>query len=194
MTVATHRNTSSLFQVRPASPSDLRIVAQMIAESFHSQNGWWGIFFPLLRLGIYEDLKHRFASPSPHHICLVAVDTQAKTLQNIVGTVELNLRFSDPWMLPKKTFPYLSNLAVHPLYRRKGVASSLLKSCEKVSMAWGFEDIYLHVLENNCKARQLYFKSGYRVQNLEFNWNNFLLRRSQQIFLHKNIRITNRSI
>ncbi|MEM7554046.1 MAG: GNAT family N-acetyltransferase [Cyanobacteria bacterium P01_A01_bin.84] len=186
MTVATDRNTSS-FQIRAASPADLTIVAQMIADSFHSQNGFWGIFFPLLRLGIYEDLRHRFASRVPNHICLVVIDTKAETTQNLVGSVELSLRFSDSWMFPRKSFPYLSNLAVHPQYRRKGVASSLLTSCEKIALTWGFNDIYLHVLQNNYKARQLYFKSGYHVRNVEFNWNTFLLRRSQQIFLHKHL-------
>ncbi len=175
--------TSSQFQIRAAISADLTGVAQIITESFHSQKGMWGWAFPLLRLGIYEDLRHRLALPTPHQVCLVAVDVT----NNLVGTVELSVRFSDSWAQVGKSFPYLSNLAVHPKYRRHGVASELLLSCEKVSQEWGFKDLYLHVLENNYQARQLYFKLGYRAHKVESNWNTYFLRRSRQILLFKHL-------
>ncbi|MBO3461390.1 GNAT family N-acetyltransferase [Aetokthonos hydrillicola] len=179
---------SCQFQMRPATSADLIGVAQIIAESFHSQNGIWAWTFPLIRLGIYEDLKHRFALPAPHQVCLVAVDTTSHEGDNLVGTVELGVRFSDTWTQGGKTFPYLSNLAVHPKYRRQGAASELLAACEKVALSWGFHDLYLHVLEDNHQARELYFKLGYQVHFVESHWNIFLLKRSRQIFLHKRIR------
>ncbi len=179
--------TFSQFQIRAATPTDLTDVAQIITESFHSQKGIWGWTFPLLRLGIYEDLRHRLTLPTPHHVCLVAVDATNTKANNLVGTVELSVRFSDSWTQLGKSFPYLSNLAVHPKYRRHGVASELLMICEKVSQDWGFQDLYLHVLENNYQARQLYFKLGYRVHKLESNWNTYLLRRSRQILLFKHL-------
>lgn len=179
--------TSSQFQIRTATPTDLTDVAQIITESFHSQKGIWGWTFPLLRLGIYEDLRHRLTSPTSHHVCLVAVDTTNSEANNLVGTVELSVRLSDSWTQLGKSFPYLSNLAVHPKYRRYGVASELLMSCEKFSQDWGFQDLFLHVLENNYQARQLYWKLGYRVHKLESNWNTYLLRRSRQILLFKHL-------
>lgn len=179
--------TSWQLQFRVATPADFTGVTQIIAESFHSQKGLWGWAFPLLRLGIYEDLRHRLASPSPHHVCLVAVDTTTGGANNVVGTVELGVRFSDSWTNVSRSFPYLSNLAVHPKYRRHGVATGLLISCEQVCQEWGFKDLYLHVLENNHQARQLYFKLGYRVHKVESHWNLFLLSRSRQIFLHKHL-------
>jgi len=177
---------SSHFQIRPATSTDLTGVAQIIAESFHAQNGIWGWTFPLIRLGIYEDLRHRLASPSPHQVCLVAVDTN-HAANNLVGTVELGVRFSDAWRQVSRTFPYLSNLAVHPKYRRQGAASALLAACDKIAMSWGFQDLYLHVLESNHQAQQLYFKQGYRVYELESHWNTFFVRRSRQMFLHKHL-------
>ncbi|WP_392531196.1 GNAT family N-acetyltransferase [Nostoc sp. C117] len=177
------------FQIRMATPPDLVGVAQIIAESFHSQKGMWGWAFPLLRLGIYEDLRHRMVSPVPRHICLVALDYTTDTVNNLVGTVELGVRYTDLWSQVGLGFPYLSNLAVHPKYRRYGVASALLISCEKISQEWGFQDLYLHVLENNHQARQLYFKLGYRVHKVESNWNTFFLRRSRQMLLHKHLSI-----
>lgn len=176
------------FQVRAAIPADLTDVSQIIAESFHSQNGIWGWTFPLLRLGIYEDLRHRLASASPHHVCLVAIDKCSDdNVDNLVATVELSVRFNDSWRQPTKNFPYLSNLAVSSNYRRQGAASNLLTSCEKLSREWGFEDLYLHVLENNHQARQLYFKLGYKVYQVESNWNTLFFRRSRQILLHKRL-------
>ncbi|AFY35146.1 GNAT family N-acetyltransferase [Calothrix sp. PCC 7507] len=175
-------------QIRAATPADLTSVAQIIAESFHSQQGIWGWAFPVLRLGIYEDLKHRLASPAPHHVCLVAVDTTIGAANNLVGTVEMGVRFSNSWAQVGRSFPYLSNLAVCPKYRRNGVASELLTKCEYVSREWGFQDLYLHVVEDNHQARQLYFKQGYRVDKIESSWNIFLLRYSHQLLLHKYLR------
>lgn len=180
-------SASCQFQIRAATPADLIDVAQIITESFHSHRGIWGWAFPLLRLGIYEDLRHRMASPAPRHVCLVALETTTGEANNLVGSVELGVRYSDSWSQVGVGFPYLSNLAVHPKYRRHGVASGLLTSCEKVSREWGFQDLYLHVLENNHQARQLYFKLGYRVHKVESNWNTFFLRRSSQMLLHKHL-------
>lgn len=174
-------------QIRVATTADLTCIAQIIAESFHCQTGIWGWAFPLFRLGIYEDLRHRLSSAAPHHVCLVAVDTTVSASPQIVGTVEMGVRFSDYWAYTHKSFPYLSNLAVNSKYRRHGVASHLLMSCEQISQEWGFQDLYLHVLENNYQAKQLYFKLGYRVHKVEPRWNTFFFNYSQQLFLHKHI-------
>ena len=180
---------ASQFQIRLCRPADFPGIAQIITESFHSRHGIWGWAFPLLRLGIYEDLRHRLASPAPHHACLVAVQTKAGATSNLIATVELSVRLGDSWTYTgtRKSFAYLSNLAVHPQFRRQGVARELLASCEKVAGEWGFEDLYLHVLENNHQARQLYFKLGYRMHQVESNWNTFFFRRSRQILLYKHL-------
>jgi ribosomal protein S18 acetylase RimI-like enzyme len=185
-------NTRQLF-VRAATMADLDFVAQIIAESFHSQTGFWGWLFPLLRLGIHEDLKHRLATTSPHHICLVAIEN-ISGVDKVIGTVELGVRFCDNWTCTGKSFPYLSNLAVLPQYRRQGAASKLLQQGEKFIQEWGFTDVYLHVLEENHHARQLYLKLGYRVHLVETNLNSFSfmrslrdVSRSRQMFLHKKL-------
>jgi ribosomal protein S18 acetylase RimI-like enzyme len=182
---AAHSNQFQ-FQVRAATGTDLNDVAQIITDSFHSPNGFWGWTLPLLRLGIYEDLRHRLASSAPHNLCLVAIDT-TNLNNHPVGTVELGVRYSDAIAYKSKNFVYLSNLAVHPNYRRLGVAKSLLVGCEKLTKEWGFQDIYLHVLENNHTARQLYFKLGYRVHKVEVGLNTLFFKRARQIMLHKNL-------
>ncbi|MBD2299573.1 GNAT family N-acetyltransferase [Nostoc sp. FACHB-87] len=175
------------FQIRAATATDLTAISQIIAESFHSQTGFWGWAFPLLRLGIYEDFRNRLSSAAPHHTCLVAVHTTVSGANNLVGTVELGVRFPDSWKKNGKSFLYLSNLAVDQKYRRHGVASKLLLSCEKLCEEWGFQDLYLHVLEDNHQARQLYFKLGYKICKVESNWNFFFFQQSRQILLHKRL-------
>lgn len=174
------------FLVRPVGDDEIEAIAQIITESFHSSSGFWGWTFPILRLGIYEDLKHRLLSTKPNQACLVAINT-IESPYLPVGTVELGLRFSDGWTQVGRSFPYLSNLAVHPQFRRRGVASQLLQGCERLVQEWGFKDIYLHVLEQNEQARQLYFQQGYRVKKVEKKCLFWPWSHPRQIFLHKHL-------
>lgn len=171
-------------------------VAETLADSFHSREGVFGWAYPLLRLGIYEDLNNRVRSASPHHICLVAVDLAAQTAADkVAGTVEIAVRAitHKPNYQPNEAYrrsyqyPYLSNLAVHPNHRRRGVARQLLASCEKTALSWGFHNLYLHVLENNHQARQLYFNAGYQLEQVDTSWNSWLLRKPRLLLLHKHL-------
>lgn len=166
--------------IRAAQSEDLTDVAEILADSFHSQQGILGWAYPLLRLGIYEDLRNRLRSTLPHHICLVAAIGD-----RLAGTIEINLRSTASWA--SSPYPYLSNLAVHPSQRRQGVAEQLLLNCERVALSWGFHDLYLHVLENNHQARQLYFKLGYQLHSFDSNWSAWLLRQPRQLLLHKHL-------
>lgn len=194
----------SHFQIRAAQPGDLAGLAEILADSFHSQDGILGWAYPLLRLGIHEDLRNRLRSTLPHHICLVAFDRSVRAAtetcpygagDEVAGTVEMMLRSTSPWASDGNAsaksvgsrYPYLSNLAVRPSHRRRGVAGQLLLSCERVALSWGFQDLYLHVLENNHQARQLYFKLGYRLYQVDSSWGAWLLGRSRQLFLHKHL-------
>lgn len=190
-------NSSSQWQIRPAQPEDVAGVAEILADSFHSREGVFGWTYPLLRLGIYEDVSNRVRSASPQHICLVAVNVAASTNGNkVAGTVEMAVRAialekrSSPHQVQYRRscqYPYLSNLAVHSNYRRRGVAQQLLASCERNALSWGFHDLYLHVLENNHQARQLYFKMGYQLERVDNSWGTLLLSKPRQLLLHKHL-------
>lgn len=187
----------SYLQIRAAQLEDVSSIAEILADSFHSKEGMLGWAYPLLRLGIYEDVRNRLRTYSLHHTCLVAVNGIAKTDaqgklhsngENIVGTLEIAVRPTTlPWGSNYLRYPYLSNLAVRLSDRRQGVGVQLLLSCEQVVKDWGFHDIYLHVLENNYQARQLYFKLGYRLHQIDNSWSNRILGRPQQILLHKHL-------
>ena len=47
------------FLVRIADSKDLTQLADILASSFHSREGFVDWVYPVLRLGIYEDLKNR---------------------------------------------------------------------------------------------------------------------------------------
>jgi ribosomal protein S18 acetylase RimI-like enzyme len=179
-----------------AASKDLTQLADILALSFHGRDGLVDWIYPLLRLGIYEDLKNRLRSRSEHYICLVAevascvpgsLDRQEFPIECLAGTVEMALRSRLAWQVPSSDYPYLSNLAVHPQYRRLGIAQQLLSNCEQTALQWGFSEIYLHVLENNHAARQLYYQAGYRLQQVDWNWSGWLLGQPRRLFLRKQL-------
>jgi ribosomal protein S18 acetylase RimI-like enzyme len=185
---------SSSLQIRAAKPEDLDYLAEILANSFHSRGGITGWLYPLFRLGIYEDLRHRLQSSSFRYVCLVGIYKGSLDDQNpgdrdyVVGTVEMTLRSTNPWRFYNSSgYPYLSNLAVQSEYRRQGVARQLLLACEQIALNWGYQDLYLHVLENNHKARQLYAQLGYRLHQVDSNWACLLLGKPRQMLLHKRL-------
>ncbi len=188
----TPQEASLNLKVRAAEPKDLAALAEIVADSFHPQATIVRWVYPLLRMGIYEDLRTRLRSTSLNHICLVAVisaKTQANYQECLVGTVEIGLRKPPFWLPSNPTYPYISNLAVHRAYRQQGVAQQLLNACERKSSEWGHQDLYLHVLENNHQARQLYLKVGYKLKEIEPSWFCFLFRQPRRLFLQKHLRL-----
>ncbi len=56
---------------------------------------------------------------------------------------------------------YIANIAVHPEYRRKGVACSLINELISYSLEHGLSFITLEVRESNLPAISLYEKYGF---------------------------------
>ena len=179
----------SELKIRSAKLTDVSALADVLAESFHSREGMFAWVYPILRLGIYEDLRTRLTHTPERYLCLVAVvfdPVSAK--EQVVGTVEMGLRSRYPWQLSVATrYPYLSNLAVQSQFRRLGLAQHLLTQCEQKAKLWGFSSIYLHVLENNRPARRLYYKLGYRLQEIDLSWDSILFRQPRRLFLRKRL-------
>lgn len=195
------------------------------------------LLHPILRLGIYEDLRHRLQSYTSPYACVIATYTpgmegdfssdntvnpaevqeaiapsatlsEANPLDSshaaesriastenasthIIGTVEMSVkqRF---WGCSRSKYVYLSNLATRPDYRRRGVASHLLRGCESMARRWGYQDICLHVLDNNKGARSLYQRLGYRIQQSDADLLTWFFNRPRQLLLHKNLQGSNR--
>lgn len=196
-------DSTTAWTVRPAQLADTPRLADILTDGFHSSQGLGSWLNPVFRMGIYEDLRTRLRSTQPHYLCLVAVAkaspdrfTPEGAPEVLGGTVELSLR--SPLTIPLVSVlagkalgpyqsPYISNLAVGTEYRRQGIAQLMLSHCERVAWQWGFQDIYLHVLENNPQARPLYEKMGYRLQGPDPTWLESLLGRPQRLLLRKSL-------
>jgi GNAT superfamily N-acetyltransferase len=185
---------SAAVLVRAVQFKELIEVADILTESFHSQAGINFWLNPLFRLGIYEDLRTRMQSISPHYICLVAIAPDRGNLPNpnppIVGTLEMGINSPSVGQNLSSRCLYLSNLAVSPSYRRQGVAAQLLHRCEEIALEWGFNQLYLTCLENNQAAKQLYFHHGYQLHYIEPYWMSWFFWRPRRMLLHKHLKST----
>jgi ribosomal protein S18 acetylase RimI-like enzyme len=176
--------------IRTAQSDELHSLAEILTNSFHPPQGLMYWISPILKLGIYEDLRHRLRSSSSHYICLVATQSDPSSdneSEDVVGTVEVSLRSTYSWSSMGYRHPYISNLAVKNSCRRKGIARKLLNMCEKIALEWGFKEISLHVLENNYQGKRLYFSSGYELHQVESSLSGWLLQHPKRLLLSKRL-------
>jgi ribosomal protein S18 acetylase RimI-like enzyme len=184
---ATGETASVSVEVRFAQTQDLKNLAEILTDSFFPTAKYWSFLRPIFKLGIYEDLRGRIRSETPYYQCLVVSQTSVTAMGSqeiIVATAEIALKSSSFLTIP---IPYISNLAVSPERRRSGLARKLLLKCEQIAREWGFEELSLHVLDNNLPAQSLYLSSGYRLQKTDGWLLGWLLNRPQKLFLHKKI-------
>lgn len=178
--------------IRAAQLKDLAALVDVISGSFYSRTGLMRWFLPLLRIGVYEDLRYRLRSSLvSDYVCLVAITLpfvdEVAVQPCLVGTVEITLRSTNPFQFRSLPYPYLSNLAVCLDVRRRGVAQKLLVACESIALEGGFQDLYLHVLEDNHQARQLYIKVGYHIVQADPFWRYWLFQQPRRLLLHKRL-------
>jgi ribosomal protein S18 acetylase RimI-like enzyme len=173
--------------IRTVELKDIKGLTDVLTHSFHPRQGLWFWLYPLLKLGISEDLRSRLRSSSPHYRCLVAskvVYEVGAEVEEIVGTAEIAMR---SYAVASDRSPYISNLAVSQVYRRRGIARQLLNGCERVAREWGCQYISLHVLEDNHSAKQLYFTSGYQLHRIECSLSSWLFKRPRRLLLRKKV-------
>lgn len=181
---------STRIRIRHLRLNELQAVAEVITHSFHSCQGVGLLLYPLLKLGIHEDIRLRVSNQNNDSACLVAMIptismNQAK--ETLVGAVELS-RYCTQGRLPQpQQATYISNLAVSPNYRRQGIARQLLKSCEQMTAQWGRQNIFLHVLENNHQAQRLYEQCGYQLYRVEPSLTAVIFNQPRQLLLKKSI-------
>ncbi len=171
--------------IREAQLQDIKALTEVLTLSFHPPTGWLSFLQPILKLGVYEDLRSRLRGTIPYYCCLVAVEknsTLTKTTEKIIGTIELSLKsgFNGHYL-------YISNLAVIQSHRRQGIAKQLLEQCEQIAAKWGYNTLNLHVLDENYAAKKLYLSNGYQVSDTELTWPSWPLFRSQKLLLQKQI-------
>ncbi len=180
----------SACKIRAIGLQDLEPVAEVLANSFYPPKGWQRWLYPVFRFSIYEDLKARLQAGHRYYCCLAAIAPHKQTRQpHIVGTLELSHRYPPTWLWHRPQQMYLSNLAVLHTCRRQGIARQLLAAAEQQTLDWGFHDLYLHVMMDNIRARQLYHNTGYRVHKVETTLLSWINLQPPRLLLRKTLHL-----
>jgi ribosomal protein S18 acetylase RimI-like enzyme len=143
----------------------LAAVADIMMDAFHTEKT------ESLRLYELADLERSFPYAEPDlHQMLVAVivgDDDDDDDEKIAGFVDVDARpcpTNDTIQLPR---PRLSNLAVHPEFRRRGIAAALVQECERFVEQIGpilpgqrrGAELWIRVEETNEAAVAMYTKN-----------------------------------
>ncbi|KAI7842964.1 hypothetical protein COHA_003469 [Chlorella ohadii] len=96
-------------------------------------------------------------------VVLVAEDPSSGALLGsaAVSLAQPEAALPPPFPTTKPRRTYVSNIATLPQHRRKGVATALLRQCERQARLWRRDSLWLHVEMDNAPARQLYERLGY---------------------------------
>jgi GNAT superfamily N-acetyltransferase len=146
-------SSTGAFVIRALRPADARDVMDLLsvafAEEFESAGtdpravrrqlraGGWVQRAPLRRLAWLAGIEYRFFV--------------AEHRDRIVGCAGVMGR----------ALPLLHSVAVHPEFRRRGIAEALVRAAEEGAAADGHDAVALDVLAHNIPARALYAKLGY---------------------------------
>ncbi|MGY6529051.1 MAG: GNAT family N-acetyltransferase [Cyanobacterium sp.] len=171
--------------IRLATSEDIRQIAEVLTYGFHNFSPWMGWLYPLMKMGIAEDLRDRIYSNNSDYCCLIAVIPATTTeKEKIVGTLEISLRKISGWSNKQKS-PYISNLAVKKEFRRQGIATQLLEKCEEIAHNWGHKNLSLHVLAENKTGQTVYLQNGYTIKQEETNLYSLFIKSKRRLLLEK---------
>ena len=85
------------------------------------------------------------------------------TTEKIIGFVDVDKRKGTH--ISEAPRPYLSDLAVHTEFRRRGIAKALIQRCEEQAVDWGEDYLNLRVDQLNDGALKMYEDLEYEKQD-----------------------------
>ena len=101
----------------------------------------------------------------------------AKTGNEIAGFIITQIEIDESTL-----FGHIITVNVSPRYRRKGIATKMLRQIEEMLKEKGIFEIHLEVREDNSAAIKLYQKSGYqktsKLQNYYGNKHGLYLKKT----------------
>lgn len=151
-------------------------VAEIQASAFHSPSPIWDSFvYKIFKAEVLSALLYRIRhSPPDRYACLVA-EPDYHTVESgmhgmsenkLVGVVDATA-FAGKDVLchleGAEECLYVSGIAVSANYRRRKVATVLLKACDFLAFLWGFDYLVLRANVDDVGARTLYARAGYKV-------------------------------
>jgi ribosomal protein S18 acetylase RimI-like enzyme len=160
--------------IRSATSWESEPLASLLLCCFHGGGSFNDFLAHCLKSNLARELTTRLNRPAKDYLCLLAyLDGK------LVATVEMVLkpipsRYQQGFSTDTRHYVYVSNLAVHPRYRRLGIAQRMLHQVEAAAVGWHQPSIRLHVLNHNRAALKLYQSCGYRLEREELDWSNLL--------------------
>lgn len=95
----------------------------------------------------------------------------AETEGYLVGTITIEWNADDRQLADGRTTAHISNLVVHPTYRRRGIGSGLVHAVEAAAAERGNRMVTIGVDRGNGYARGLYERMGYAfVKDINAPW------------------------
>lgn len=175
--------------IRSASVDEAVAIAEVMTLSFNNFNGLTFWMYPLMKMGIAQDVRQRLENHDNNHRGIVAVNVVRigkEIHQEIVGTIELSFHYNKRWH-KQEQYGYIANLAVRKNYRRQGIATQLLSHCETIALEKNFFNLKLHVLSGNSGGQKLYLNNGYRVSQVETDLYSLFVPSKRRLLLAKSL-------
>lgn len=177
---------------------EMDAVADIQSAAFYSPAPIWDSFFYMIfKAEVLVALLYKLRnSPPNRYACLVAetdYDTMDhglanETRQKIVGVVDVTA-YTDKDVLfhlgGAVEYLYVSGIAVGENYRRRKVATVLLKACDFMAFLWGFEYLVLRAYKDDVAARTLYSRAGYQVVTEDPPWASIWIGKKQRVLMVK---------
>nr|CAD1818158.1 unnamed protein product [Ananas comosus var. bracteatus] len=142
-------------------------VAAVQAEAFHAPVAFFNdLFYEFFKAEVLSALIYKLRnSPPDRYACLVAESvSKSDSLQETAQGFHLE---------GAEEYIYVSGIAVLQKFRRKKIATVLLKACDAVSLVWGYDYLALRAYEDDSAARSLYANAGYKVVSKDPFWVTF---------------------
>ncbi|XP_057749363.1 GCN5-related N-acetyltransferase 10, chloroplastic [Arachis stenosperma] len=163
------------------------------AEAFHEPVALFNdLFFQFFKAEVLSGLMYKLNnSPPNRYACLVAeaATEDADSQKQLVGVIDVTvLRDRDVLQhLPAEAqeYLYISGIAVSKTFRRRKIATALLKACDKLSILWGHEFLALRAYEEDLGARKLYTNAGYHVVSRDPPWTSNWIGRKCRVLMIK---------
>uniref|UniRef100_A0A803PPJ5 N-acetyltransferase domain-containing protein n=1 Tax=Cannabis sativa TaxID=3483 RepID=A0A803PPJ5_CANSA len=195
------------WKVRRLAPigDEIREAAQVQALSFYEPTFIFNdFFFELFKAEVLAGLLYKLRnSPQDRYACLVAEaeltgdDEKASSSdskQGLVGVVDVTVLRDQNVLnhLPpdSQEYLYISGIAVLESFRRRKIATVLLKACDIVSNLWGFKYLVLRAYEDDYGARELYSNAGYKVVSVDPPWQTSWVGRKRRVLMVKHNNLT----
>jgi ribosomal protein S18 acetylase RimI-like enzyme len=153
-TNSTQEKDQFSFCIKNCQYADLNAASDIIMASFYDDKVSWRRFVKLAELNRLQQ-NFPYGATNLHQMLVAVLSSPSSNGERVVvGFVDIDARPCKTEIpLPR---PYLSDLAVDPKYRRRGIAQALIERCENFIKDIPKPELYIRVAETNEAALAMY--------------------------------------